>query len=79
MKFDFAIGNPPYQQPSNGDNANDTPVYHYFFDAAMEIAEKVELITPARFLFNAGGTPSQWNEKMLNNTHYKAEKYYKNA
>ena len=79
MKFDFAIGNPPYQQPSNGDNANDTPVYHYFFDAAMEIAEKVELITPARFLFNAGGTPSQWNEKMLNNTHYKVEKYYKNA
>jgi type II restriction enzyme len=79
MKFDFAIGNPPYQQPSKGENSNDTPVYHYFFDAAQEIAEKVELITPARFLFDAGGTPTQWNEKMLNDVHFKVEKYYQNA
>ncbi|MBQ3717786.1 MAG: Eco57I restriction-modification methylase domain-containing protein [Methanomicrobium sp.] len=79
MKFDFCIGNPPYQQESVGANANDTPIYHYFFDAAVEIAEKVELITPARFLFDVGGTPKKWNEKMLNNEHFMVEKYYENA
>jgi len=71
MKFDFAIGNPPYQQESRGANANDTPVYQHFYDAAYQIANKVELITPARFLFNAGGTPKEWNEKMLTDGHIK--------
>jgi len=75
MKFDFCIGNPPYQQESVGANANDTPVYHYFFDAATSIANKVELITPARFLFDAGGTPKDWNERMLQDEHLTVEMY----
>lgn len=75
MKFDFAIGNPPYQQESNGANANDTPVYHYFYDAAYAVANKVELISPARFLFDAGGTPKEWNEKRLNDSHFKVLSY----
>lgn len=62
-KFDFCIGNPPYQETSEG--TSDTPVYNHFMDAAYEIGEKVELITPARFLFNAGKTPKAWNKKML--------------
>lgn len=74
-KFFAAIGNPPYQQESIGANANDTPVYHHFYDAAASIAERVELITPARFLFNAGGTPKEWNEKMLQDDHVKIEMY----
>ena len=74
-KFFAAIGNPPYQQESIGANANDTPVYHHFFDAATSIAERVELITPARFLFDAGGTPKEWNEKMLQDDHLKIEMY----
>lgn len=73
--FDFVIGNPPYQEESIGANANDTPVYHYFYDSAYAIADKVELITPARFLFNAGGTPKAWNEKMLSDTHLKVVMY----
>ncbi len=75
MKFDFVIGNPPYQQESKGANANDTPVYHLFYDEAFKIAEKVELISPARFLFNAGGTPKNWNEKMLQDAHFKVEQF----
>lgn len=71
MKFDYVIGNPPYQQDSNGANESDTPLYHYFYDGAFDIADKVELITPARFLFNAGYTPKNWNEKMLNDEHFK--------
>lgn len=71
MKFDFVIGNPPYQQDSVGANESDTPLYHYFWQASMQVAEKVELITPARFLFNAGATPKEWNEAMLNDEHFK--------
>ena len=55
MKFDFIIGNPPYQEESIGANANDTPIYHYFYDSVFQLANHIELISPARFLFNAGG------------------------
>lgn len=75
MKFDFAIGNPPYQEEATGANANDTPIYHYFYDAAFSVADRTELITPARFLFNAGGTPKEWNERMLNDEHLKVKMY----
>lgn len=76
MKFDFAIGNPPYQDNTLGEN--DTfapPVYNKFMDAAYTVADKVELIHPARFLFNAGSTPKQWNQKMLKDTHFKVLEY----
>ena len=75
MKFDFVIGNPPFQRESVGANANDTPVYHLLYDAALSIGNKVELITPARFLFNAGGTPQDWNERMLNDIHLKIHRF----
>lgn len=67
MKFDFVIGNPPYQEETEG--TSDSPVYNYFMDASYTIGDKVELITPARFLFNAGKTPKAWNDKMLNDEH----------
>ena len=44
-------------------------------DAAQGIADRVEMITPARFLFNAGATPKAWNEKMLNDPHFKVMDY----
>ncbi len=56
-KFDVVIGNPPYQEEAQGGGTRDTPVYHLFMDAAYEVGKKVVLITPARFLFNAGFTP----------------------
>ena len=75
MKFDFAIGNPPYQEKGVGANAKDPSVYHFFYEAAFSVADKAELITPARFLFNAGDTPPEWNEKMLNDEHLKVKLY----
>ena len=76
MKFDFVIGNPPFQDLSIGDNKTFAPpVYYKFVDAAYEVADKVELIHPARFLFNAGSTPKQWNEKMLQDKHLKVMFY----
>ena len=77
MKFDFIIGNPPYQDEVK-DSDNKTfmpPIYNLFMDEAFQIADKVELIHPARFLFNAGQTPKQWNEKMLSNPHFKVLHY----
>lgn len=75
MKFDFIIGNPPYQEETDSDSTRKPPIYHFFMDQAFNIASKVELITPARFLFNAGYTPKHWNEKMLNNSHFKILEY----
>lgn len=76
--FDFVIGNPPYQEDfgNSGDNGNFAkPVYDKFLDAAYGVGTRVELIHPARFLFNAGSTPKAWNEKMLNDTHFKVLEY----
>lgn len=80
--FDYVIGNPPYNEDfeNSGDNGNFAkPVYNYFMDATYEVAEKVELIHPARFLFNAGSTPKAWNEKMLNDPHFKVLHYEEDA
>ena len=73
MKFDFVIGNPPYQDDvADSDNKTFKPaVYNLFMDASFEVAEKVCLIHPARFLFKAGQTPKAWNEKMLSDEHFK--------
>lgn len=76
MKFDFCIGNPPYQDNTLGDNKGFAPpVYDKFLEAAYEISDKVEMIHPARFLFNAGSTSKAWNEKMLNDEHLKVLEY----
>ncbi|HGC7716231.1 TPA: Eco57I restriction-modification methylase domain-containing protein [Streptococcus agalactiae] len=69
VKFNIVIGNPPYQNEGIGDVARDEPIYHKFMDLAYEIADKAVLITPARFLFNAGQTPKAWNKKMLEDEH----------
>ncbi|MBQ2620424.1 MAG: Eco57I restriction-modification methylase domain-containing protein [Thermoguttaceae bacterium] len=71
MKFDYVIGNPPYQETTDSESTRMPPIYNLFMDAAYQIADKVELITPARFLFNAGYTPKSWNEKMLHDPHFK--------
>ena len=72
MKFDFVIGNPPYQDETIGDNKGFAPpVYHKFLENAYKIGDVVEMIHPARFLFNAGSTPKQWNEQMLQDPHLK--------
>ena len=71
-KFDVVIGNPPYQDESNGEDRNYAPpIYNEFMSESYKIADKVLLITPARFLFNAGSTPKKWNEERLSDPHFK--------
>lgn len=64
-KFDVVIGNPPYQEEAQGTATHGKPIYDRFMEAAYEVGNKVVLITPARFLFDAGYTPKAWNAKML--------------
>ena len=78
MKFDYVIGNPPYQDENNGELRNFAPpVYNMFLDESYKVASRVEMIHPARFLFNAGSTPKEWNQKMLADKHLKVL-YYEN-
>lgn len=80
MKFDVVIGNPPYQGSASGDNDNyAAPIYSDFMDLSYKLSDLVTLITPARFLFNAGGTSKQWNQKMLNDPHFKVVQYEANS
>jgi len=68
MKFKAVVGNPPYQL--NTDTNFAKPIYHLFFEAAKSLdSDYVSLIHPARFLFNAGATPKEWNRQMLNDKH----------
>jgi hypothetical protein len=78
-KFDVVIGNPPYQGESTGDATHAMPIYHEFMEAAYEVGTKAILITPARFLFNAGYTPKAWNEKMLADPHLSVPHYVPNS
>lgn len=71
MKFDVVIGNPPYQEERVNDNNQASPLYNLFMDESRKISDKVILITPARFLSNAGATPKSWNKAMLNDKHLK--------
>ncbi|GEM_PF-6739674 len=52
MKFDFAIGNPPYQETireaSEGNNKNTIDVFQFFQDAALKISKANCLIYPAK-------------------------------
>lgn len=71
--FDVAIGNPPYDK--EGNNTRNAPIYHLFYDASFTLTPKTMLITPGRFLFNAGYTPDGWAEKVLGDKHFKLVEY----
>ncbi|WOY88451.1 Eco57I restriction-modification methylase domain-containing protein [Ligilactobacillus murinus] len=86
MKFDVVIGNPPYQENDNGKrddgkaNASASPVYHYFFYLAKEMAlDKVNLIFPARWLNGAGKGLGDFTKYMLRERHIKDVSVYKKA
>lgn len=73
MKFAATIGNPPYQVVNQ--NTSDAPIYNCFMDVAFDISRLSTLITPARYIFNAGKTPAKWNKARLNDLHFNILKY----
>lgn len=78
MNFDAIIGNPPYHK-ENAENGRKPPIYDQFMDISFEKAPVSVLITPARFLFGAGQTAETWNQKILNDEHFKVAKYESDA
>lgn len=78
MRFDVVVGNPPYQESIEGYNRQE-PIYQFFYDSAEGISDKYCLISPARFLFNAGLTRKEWNLKMLNHPHLSVIYYNQNS
>jgi type II restriction enzyme len=77
MKFTAVVGNPPYQIQTK--DTSDNPIYHLFIDESYKLANKVALIHPARFLFKAGKTPKEWNERMLADIHVSVKFYEQNS
>lgn len=79
MKFDAVVGNPPYQVTANGEANGSDPIYHLFIDAGRAAGARGTFIHPGRFLFKAGKTPRDWNEKILNDEHFKVVRYWPNS
>ena len=77
-KFYAVIGNPPYQEDTEG-SGRSIPIYPSFMEEAYKVGEKVELITPARFLFNRGFTSKEFNQRMLDDKHIKVMEYESDA
>lgn len=72
IRFEYAVGNPPYQRKEGSRNPSYMPsIYHLFMNSAYSMADRVLLITPARFLFNMKTTPVEFNQRMLNDKHFK--------
>lgn len=76
--FDYVIGNPPYQEDTEG-NQRSRPIYNVFMDEAYKVSGVTELITPGRFLFEAGQTPKEWNRERLNDSHFKVLDYMEDS
>ena len=78
VNFDITVGNPPYQE-EGFNNGRKLPIYDSFMDISYAISQQAVLITPARFLFEAGQTAKEWNRKMLNDEHFRVMMYEPDA
>lgn len=79
MKFDFVIGNPPYQEDTDGAGRQAIPVYNLFFEQAKKMnPESISMITPSRW-FSGGMGLNQFREDMMNDKSLKVICDYTNA
>lgn len=67
------VANPPYQSDTRG--TSDRPIYDSFMELAWGVADVAVLVTPGRFLFDAGKTPGAWNRKVLADPHMSVALY----
>ena len=76
MNFSAIIGNPPYMEINQGNGNGADPIFHMFIDLGMKLSNIGSFIHPARFLFNAGKTPKNWNYDITHNQHIKVSKFW---
>ena len=77
IEFSAVVGNPPYMLKNEA--TSDTPIYHHFMQAGFKLSPIATFITPGRFLFDAGKTPKEFNESVLNDEHFKVIKFSHNS
>lgn len=85
MKFDYCIGNPPYQEQIGGDDGNSSlskQLFPTFVQTAIEMnIDKIALITPSRWFVADAQDKSfvKMREFIKNNNHMRSLYNYKNA
>lgn len=70
MRFDFCIGNPPYQERDGGAQASARPVYQYFSESVKGIADVQCLIQPFRWMTGGKGL-DHYRDSMIHDKHIK--------
>ncbi|MEO5287113.1 Eco57I restriction-modification methylase domain-containing protein [Limosilactobacillus allomucosae] len=71
MKFDYIVGNPPYQVSDGGASASAKPVYNYFVDSSKELTRnEFCLIFPARWYAGGKGL-NDFRKSILKDRHVK--------
>lgn len=69
MKHFYAvIGNPPYNEESKSNDNH--PSYPQFIDESKKVADKVELIVPAKFLTDSSDANSKWSVETREDPHF---------
>lgn len=63
-KFDYVIGNPPYQEEDGGAKASSKPLYNQFIEKSIKFTDKLLFITPSRW-FAGGKGLSQFRQDMM--------------
>ena len=55
MKFDVVVGNPPYQEESQGTSKRDEPIYHFalMLDLRTDFSLPCKLIAEEHFLYDS--------------------------
>lgn len=65
MHIDYIIGNPPYQEDTDGAGRQAKPIYQHFINAARKLnPESIVLITPSRW-FSGGMGLDSFRQQML--------------
>jgi len=73
--FDVVVGNPPYQEMTDGHGAQARPLYNKFSEKAFAISSSTLFVTPSRW-FAGGMGLGDFRKKMLNSKKIKLIKHF---